>query len=245
MIIDAHVHVGRTEKSKRAFTFAGMKLYMAGTGIDKAVVMPNLSHMVPFSELNEKFLVEAGKYSEQFYPFILIDPFDSETLSQAKTMNVFGLKYHPSFCQCEVDNERLYPVFEIAGERGLPVLVHCGRNEKSDMKYLVHAAEDHPGVQFIAAHLGGNATELAEAAIDLLYRRGDIKNISLDTSNGKLPWLVTLAVDKLGAERVVFGSDEPYASIVIEKMCVELADLTDQEKELIFSGNIRRILHVR
>ena len=51
-----------------------------------------------------------------------------------------------------------------------------------------------------------------------------------------------MAVKELGVERVFFGSHLPGRSMGTELSKVLGAAISDREKELIFSGNLRRLL---
>jgi predicted TIM-barrel fold metal-dependent hydrolase len=43
MLIDSHVHIGKTEKTERFFSFDSYLELMKEYSVDKAIVMPNVS----------------------------------------------------------------------------------------------------------------------------------------------------------------------------------------------------------
>jgi len=245
MIVDCHVHLGETEKSKRWFSFETFGHLMKRFKIDSAVVMPSISNITSVFSSNKFFLEELGKVKERdiFYPFLLIAPFSNQVFNQIKSFSklIFGLKLHPSIERVTASDKMLWGYYEFASEHRLPVLVHCGRDKISDISFVIEAAKNFPGLSFIAAHLGGNASDLIEKAFSELQKYS-LENIYLDTSNGKSPWLVEEAVKVISSERVLFGSDEPFADVRICKLCVELANLSGEAKENIFSKNILRLL---
>lgn len=245
MIIDSHVHIGSTEKTKRSFTFASYKELMDKNNINSAIVMPNLSKERIFSELNRSFMEDYLSLDnrEPFYPFILMDSHDQRTFEQVATYRreIYGVKYHPSISELEINSPMLLRYFERVREFNLLCLVHCGRDKKSHISHLTQVAEIFPSINFIAAHMGGSATDLSERAI-LHLEQTNSKNIYLDTSAGKLPWLIDNAVERLGVERIIFGSDEPYADIRVAKYLIDLANISTEAKEDILYKNIERIL---
>jgi len=245
MVIDCHVHLGKTEKSKRWFSFEIFCLLMQQFKIDSAVVMPNVSSITSVFSRNKFFLEELDRVKEKdiFYPFLLIAPFDKQVFSQIEFFSdlIFGLKLHPSIERTTAVDRSLWSYYEFASEHKLLILVHCGRDKISNISFVIEAAKIFPNLSFIAAHLGGNANDLIEEAF-MQLQKYPLENICLDTSNGKSPWLVEEAVKVVGSERVLFGSDEPYADIRIGKLCVELADLSNEVKENILSKNILRLL---
>jgi hypothetical protein len=54
--------------------------------------------------------------------------------------------------------------------------------------------------------------------------------------------VIRQAVDTLGAERVLYASDGPGCPPLLEVEKVRLAGLSSAKEELIFSGNIQRLL---
>jgi len=246
IIIDSHVHIGKTEKTERFFSLKSYhELIMEMENcIYGSVVMPNLSNIVKSSTLNMQFIEEYSKWSFPvvFYPLLVIDPKDSETLKQISLYNdiICGLKYHPSISETTFDVPEMDDFLECAAEFSLPILVHCGRHWRSDIKYLIDAAKRFKTINFIAAHLGGNAADLIERAIDLLYIER-LDNVYLDTSSVKLPWLIEKAVDKLGKRKIIFGSDEPYADLRMAIYCINLSNITDEVKNGLFYENVLTI----
>ena len=68
---------------------------------------------------------------------------------------------------------------------------------------------------------------------------------TVDTSGGDPEsTVVEFAVRELGAERIVFGSDAPGRSFGIQLGKVLGADISDETKELILSGNLARLLKI-
>lgn len=243
MIIDAHVHIGETEKNDYSYTLDTYFKYMNENKINKTIVIPSMSKYESASESNNKLIIDFNKFSKKdfFYLFLLIHPEDQKTLEQIKEEKIYGVKYHPSITRYTIDNISLRPFLKYCEEKKLPVLVHCGRNEVSHIKYLINVAKNYPKINFIGAHLGGNATDLIQEALELLSKE-KIYNIYLDTSAGKMPKLIEKAVKVLGEDKIIFGSDEPYADLRIEKACVNLTNLSLSIKEKIFYKNILFLL---
>jgi predicted TIM-barrel fold metal-dependent hydrolase len=244
--IDAHVHIGRTEKIDRSFSFLEFYSYMEDQGILSSVVMPNVSNKIYSSVLNNNFLTEFYSLEEKkrvrFFPFILGDPDDLDTLRQMEDFFVRGLKIHPSILQIKINSKRWKPFFKVAEKRNIPILVHCGRHPTSHISHLIKAAKKHSNNIFIAAHLGGNASDLINEAINLV-KESKLNNLYLDTSAVKLPCLVEKAVNVLGEDKIIFGSDEPYSDLRISIYCLELANIPSKEK--IMFNNIKEILEKR
>lgn len=243
MIWDVHVHIGQTEKipyyaSFESYRREGMKL-----DVEKACAMPNISSITSALLLNHAFFSEHALVSGLFTDGLiyckagaLVNPYDTNDPSFGKA-DFF--KFHPSVYQTTASDERLSRIWAF----GKPVIVHCGRNEKSRIGHVMDAARAFPDTTFIAAHLGGNAADIIETALDLIKTAGayNIPNLYVDTSAARLPIQIKKAVSVLGADKVLFGSDVPYADLKMSIACVENADLPSTVKKRIFYGNAARV----
>ena len=248
MIIDTHIHIGKTEKTERFFNIESYYKIMQDNNIDRSIIMPNLSNVIDSSILNKCLIDDyvSSSLKENFNIIIVIDPKDRNTLDQISEYKdiICGLKYHPSISDMEIDSVEMEDFLKIASELRFPVLVHCGRYWKSGIKYLINASVKFKSINFVGAHLGGNATDVIEKSIKILYSK-KFPNIYLDTSAGKLPWLIEKAVNKLGSDKILFGSDEPYADVRIAKSCVELSNISQDDKDKIFYKNVERVYKIK
>ena len=103
----------------------------------------------------------------------------------------------------------LDPIMEAAVAKDVPVLQHAwlkttgnlpGESTPFDVADL---ARRHPGARIIMAHLNGVGYRGIEALVD-------VPNVAVDTSGGDPEsGMVEAAVRRLGAHRVVYGSDAP------------------------------------
>jgi predicted TIM-barrel fold metal-dependent hydrolase len=247
-MIDNHIHIGKSEKlAGRHLTFDSCYDLIKNYGVEGAGVMSNLSNLINDSVLNEEFMSEyrKAKHKEFFYPMIVIDPGDFKTFEQISEYKdeIIGLKYHPSISEIPLKDEKLKVFLEEAKRYNLPLLVHCGRHWRSHVKYVIERAKEFPSLTFIAAHMGGGATDLVADALTRLNASG-VENVYLDTSAMKLPWLIEEGVRLVGADRILFGSDEPYADARMSKVCVDLCDIADEDKEKIFYKNFERLYSI-
>lgn len=111
------------------------------------------------------------------------------------------------------DDPLVDPFLEYAAERRLIVLTHAWRKTVGQLPYESTAqhvsavAARHPGVRFVMAHLGGQT----ESALEAIRAQ---RNVAVDTSGTIIgAGEVALAVERLGPERVVFGSDLHHACL--------------------------------
>ena len=140
------------------------------------------------------------------------------------------------------DDPRLDPIMERARQLGVPVLHHAWYKatgfafNESTPAQIATLARRHPQVTIIMAHLaGGGWRGVRDVAA--------YPNVVVDTS-GAQPHagLVTYAIDLLGPERVVYGSDWPIRDFAVQRARVEGAGLDPVARDLVMGGNMLRIL---
>lgn len=138
-------------------------------------------------------------------------------------------------------DRRLDLLIERIAELGVPVLQHAwyksvggtpGESTPLDVAVL---ARRYPEVLLQMAHLGGAG---ARGLRDIAPHA----NVVVDTS-GSDPVLgeVEYAVQQLGADRILFGSDAPIRDPATALSKVTGAAITDEERDLILGGNARRL----
>ena len=117
------------------------------------------------------------------------------------------------------------------------MVVNFHSSGEDEMDKMVKA---HPGVTFVAAHPGEYGSFMRHMA-----RMKMSDNYYLDLSGYGIfrHGMLRHAIDEFGAERFLFGSDYPTCSPSMYLGGVLLDDLiTDEEKEMIFSKNAKRLL---
>jgi hypothetical protein len=137
-----------------------------------------------------------------------------------------------------LDDERLAPVFAIAAERRVPILIHGGRGLPPIADNLARLVEAYPGAQLIIAHAG--IADLSGLAGHFAGKAG----VFFDTS-------VWSAIDLLSLfrlvppEQVVYASDYPYGSqpqsLLLSLRTARSAGLTEAQVLDLLAGNANRI----
>ncbi len=157
-----------------------------------------------------------------------------------------GLKFHPDhqgFCP---DDPKIFPVYEVCQQLDMPVVFHTGYDPYSP--YFIHAtplriakvAQAFPHLTIIAAHMGGFMVDEAERFALKKY-----ENLFFDTAftcHYYDPSTLTRNILAFGSERVLFGSDCPWAPSDQMFALVEQTALSDRQKEQIYSANAKRLL---
>ena len=148
-----------------------------------------------------------------------------------------GLKLHPVTTIAHPAGEDSLRLIRKAAEHSAPTLFHCGDEPLTTPLAIAKAAEACPEATIILGHMGGYFH--ADEAIETAER---FANLVLETSAMPYPDRIRQAVERLGAERVIYGSDGPVCSPRIEVEKVRLAGLPEEAERLVLGENARRLL---
>ncbi len=166
-----------------------------------------------------------------------------EQIDYALSLGLSGIKIHPDIQGVDITSPKLYPLYEEAEGR-FPIYFHIGDNRPqyrfSEPKKLNKVLSDFPKLQVVAAHLGGYMSN--DEAIE--YLAGN-ENVMYDTSSAL--WAMTperadYIIEKLGYDKVMFGSDYPvmYPGSDLERFFK--LKLTESQREDILYNNAARFL---
>lgn len=189
---------------------------LRGEGALGAVVLPEHCPRSSGNVRTETVLQLCREAPDFFLPFASVDPNSDPApaalLRRYVAEGAVGLKLYPSYQYFYPNEHRVYPIYEVAQEAGIPVLFHIGssvlpntRLKFCDPIHLDDLAVDFPAMPVVMAH-GGRG--LWHQACAFLARQHT--NFFIDVSGlvpGRLPQLFP-ALERL-ADKLVFGSDWP------------------------------------
>ncbi len=118
-------------------------------------------------------------------------------------------------------------------KRGMLVSLHT-----MSIPQMQQMAKEHPHVSFVFAHPGEKARFLEH--VDTMKK---YDNVYLDLSGTGLfrYGMLRNLIDQVGVERILFGTDYPICNLQMYVGAIMGEHLTDRERELIFSGNAKRL----
>jgi hypothetical protein len=249
MIIDIHVHPPHGSSSEAAIDH--MAEVAARVGITRICLQGRVSEHGPNPDsdaiiaINDDTVNILRMRPEVYSGFCYLNPaHDVAFIQDELTRTVAegplaGIKlWQAVLCR----DARLDPIMERAAQLDVPVLHHAwykstGQSpNESTPADVADLGRRFPNVSIIMAHLSGSGC------------RGvaDIKpypNISIDTC-GSQPehGFVEYAVEQLGADRVVFGSDAPGRDFSCQLGRVLGADITERQRRAVLVENAARLL---
>jgi uncharacterized protein len=205
-IFDAHLHLGH-DIDGMVGDYDQLETNMAKYGISRAFMfcLDEPDRHPSFSAANDRTLAFAERSGGRLIPFVRLD-LDESPIEEARRCldaGARGIKLHPRAQKFTACDERLAPVFEIAAERRVPILIHGGRGLPPIADGLRALVDRYPEATLIIAHAG--IADLAALASCMAGRKG----VLFDTST----WSPIDLLDfyrLIPPEQVIYASDYPY-----------------------------------
>ncbi len=157
-------------------------------------------------------------------------------LEQFASLGLIGVKLHADMQACDIDDKRLYPIYDYAAQTGMPVYHHMGDPTRlySSPKKLANVLDDFPTLTVIGAHFGGYARW--DEAMDYLCGR----KVYFDTSSSIAHADVALfkkIIDKHGTHQFLFGTDYPVTNHTDElKQFAKLSLSSAQQQAILYEN---------
>ncbi|HMJ00845.1 MAG TPA: amidohydrolase family protein [Gaiellaceae bacterium] len=240
-IFDAHVHLGNDIDGTRG-TYDELERIMDSHGVSRAFVfcMDEADRHPGFRAPNDRTLEHAKRSEGRLIPFVRLD-LGEDPIAEAKRcldLGARGIKLHPRAQRFLLNDERLAPVFELAAERKVPILIHGGRGLPPIAENLGRLTDAYPDAQLIIAHAG--IADLAGLAGRFAGKAG----VFFDTS----VWSPVDLLDffhQVPPEQVLYASDYPYGrqpgSLLIALRTAKLGGLDEEQLRGMLAGSANRI----
>jgi predicted TIM-barrel fold metal-dependent hydrolase len=207
----------------------GILRRMEEASIDQSVIFPISRQDGRYEKANEVIAEICRQYPGKFIGYAKHHPVAEKgrirrmLLREYHELGLRGLKVlrvHPS-----------REMLEVAAELRIPVIYHPSR-----VALFEEVVAAYPSVNFILAHMGRDEEP---AAIEVARR---YPNAYLDTANVVTTRWIEMAIQKLPADKILFGSDEPEVDCRREVFKIRVLKLPKEKEELILGGNILRLL---
>ena len=262
MIIDFHTHIfpdkiaGRTLDylsdiiNSRPFapgTYTGLCKSAEQAKVDVSIALPAVTKVSQIESVN-RF---ASRYLEgSVISFGGIHPEASnykDILHDIKSMGLKGIKLHPDYQDTYFDDIRYERIIDRASELGLITVVHAGADPKcpDDIHCTPEMArkviDEVRPENLVLAHMGGlvmwDDVEKYLVGQDVYFDTG----VVLD----RMPQEQFLRIVRMhGVDRILFGTDSPWADQTNFVKLLNEMPLNEQEKSAIFAENARKLLGI-
>ncbi|GAA2337220.1 amidohydrolase family protein [Dactylosporangium salmoneum] len=169
-------------------------------------------------------------------PFFFADPGRDAAEYAAVASGYRGLEISPAVHGFRLDDPGVDELAAVAARHGHPVYVVCLGRPGTRAEDLAALAGRHPSVTFVSGHCGHTGLDAAG-----LTRLAGVPNVAVELS-GCFTAVARLAVRRLGAGRVLFGTEHPLQHPAVEVAKLRALGLPPGEHALVAGGNALRLL---
>jgi len=235
-VIDCHAHCGIAQGVVYSWDTVGdveeILRNADEAGVDKTIIFPlgNKS----YKKSNEYIAQMCQRYPEKLIGYAWHSaqtenyPVHDLLVHEVHDLGLRGLKLH---------DQPSKEILDTVKELGIPVIAHLERMRDWE-EFLPY----YPTINFVVAHLGSdNSFEVEEhlAAIDLAKR---YPNVYLENSAVLLTKYIEMAIEQLGPEKVLLGSDAPDVDVRRTIFQIRVLKLPKEHEQMILGGNMLRLL---
>jgi len=195
-------------------TIGGLLASMKRAGIKRTIMCSVATRPTQVRKITDW---SASVASKKVIPFASIHPDfpnPEDEVARIAALGLRGLKFHPQYMRCAIDDPRTIRIAKAAAAAGLAMVFHCGYDlgfEKDELASPQRTRALHeavPDLRIMACHMGG--WERWEEVLECLVGQ-DIwfeTSFTLDRCPTRL---LQRIFDEHPHDRILFGTDSPWA----------------------------------
>jgi len=233
-IIDSHTHWGPSVTVGTEVTTEELLRQAEQSGVSRIVIFPFPSTALADERINQRLLDEAHRI-KKFIPYYYI-PETMKSIPDGK--GFYGGKWHWMRGVQDVSSNyqvlkdpRLEEFIEASERIDLPIVI------EEEFAFTEAFVKKTKNLKVIIPHLGG----LGGNPMDFLDAFKGRDNVYFDTALASSDTIIKF-IDKVGYERILFGSDVPFGTMKGELEKIISLPIEDDKKEWILSKNLRRLI---
>ena len=223
-------------------------------GIDKSIICPVATNITQPVKLNA-LASEINETTDEshLFSFGAIHPDNEnykEIIDDIVARDLKGIKLHPDYQDKLFSDIKYQRIVDYAAEKDLVIVIHAG--EDIGIPAEIHCTPDmilemHKHMQpekLVLAHMGGWRMwdEVEEKLLELPYYIDTAiclnKNVEIYLDNEQFVRMVR----KIGAEKVLFGTDSPWYDQKQAIKDLKQTGLTEEELRLVLGENANKLI---
>lgn len=262
-IIDFHTHAFPDDISERAINIlereGNIKARLNGTvssllesmdknGVERSVVC---SIATKPSQFHSILSWSKNIRSDRIIPFPSFHPDDpdfKERISAISVEGFKGVKFHPYYQDFDIDEERLFPIYEEIMKNDLIVVMHTGfdfafpRIRKADPLKIWRLKESFPELKLVTTHLG-SWDDWDEVERYLIGKEIYMEiSFSLELLNRERARDMII---RHPSTHILFGTDSPWTDQGETLSLLKGLGLNEERMSLILHENARKLLNLQ
>ncbi len=229
-VVDAHMHVG---------DFPLFNVRMDAEALTNTFAHYGISAGMVFHPDNG-YVREVVEAVDGAYGLVWANPhtpgFFEEAVELFDHPKFLGVKLHPLLDAYHPNDPAIHPLVEELVARDMPVLIHCGHPIFTLPWSIEELAVSFPAAKIILGHMGHGNIVYINGAIDVAERNA---NVYLETSGMPMHTKIAEAYERVGPNRVMYGSDAPFHEVGVEIRKVQVSGLGQEQVDRVLDKNAR------
>lgn len=235
-IIDANTVFGPWPQMRADMSVERLVKALTNHGVSQALAISTLGVLHNHGDGNAETL-RVCQEQPMLLPVATVDPRGyfgpPGMLTKLKEQGFRMFRFFPMLQEWRLDHAAFCDILDELESLNLPVMMQA--RETGYPTALVKSLDGHKA-NFI---LEGVTFENMAEAVSVMRKHA---NVYLDTRELKVPGALRFVVDQIGADRIIFGSACLRSSLASSLSYVMESEITDEQKQSILAGNIKRLL---
>lgn len=247
LVIDSHAHIDHENAAGMGFVHSlysdDKSMYERAKlmGIDKICISGFLAVWTDYEEGNKIVWNAMKRYPGFYHGYAALQPqyvkdWKKDLRKVYITYKMEGIKpYHPRTLLAY--NDKLWdPWYEYGNRMNAYALIHPSPNLVAEMNDI---APRYPNIAFILAHTGGSFRD-ARIGIEIALSN---PNVYLEITLTAVTYrVIEFMVKHVGADRVLFGTDQPMRDPIPQFGWMAYAHCSFEEKKKMLGLNMQKII---
>ncbi len=211
-------------------------------GVAESVLVPSVFREHDKTEESLR-CIAFSKSRPGLYPYALLDE-DNPGFIDGHFRDIVGVKEHIVLHESRLSDAKR-EIFARMQQHGLTLLLHSQAARR--VQYVTAILREFPRMKIQIAHLGRSTPDNLGFMEEMFRAFAPFETVTFDTSTVRDLRAVELAVQIVGAGRILYGSDFPFfmdgegREDIMEAQVKHVlrADITDGDRQRIFSDNFK------
>jgi uncharacterized protein len=243
MIVDAHVHIGKSTRLQIDVDGEHLIRMADKIGLQQICCTDLTALFYDMHEGNKLLFGEMKRFPDRIigYASLHSTRFGTEALDEldrcANDYGMRGLKIY-STPQMSIAEPATIPILEKTVQLGFPILAHATPHE---CEYLMTAV---PECKLMMAHAAAQPFAHGDWNRAIMAAKR-FPNLYLETASSTIDTgFLETCVRELGAEKIIFGSDIPLLDPYLQLSKIRDTNIESDQLDKILSGNILRLMRL-
>ncbi len=226
-------------------TLAGLLASMDAAGIRRSILCSVATKPTQVEKITDWSIAIA---SERIIPFASVHPDypdPEQEIERIAAAGLRGLKFHPQYMTCPLDDARCIRIARRAAMLGLSFTIHAGyhpafeKHDEGSPQRLRRLHDAVPDLRIVACHLGG--MDDWQGVVDHLVGTPIYLETSFSPSWCPKPLLEAI-LSRHDPRRIVFGTDSPWQDSAKELEAFKKMPLPPEAMQWALTENAKSLI---